>query len=142
MTLFIVSGIVVVLGSLLNASLVSRFAKEYERRVTGTGTGSEPPAIPYGVSRAVLASWFERLTDVAANLPAMVLTAVAFADLSLLESDLAHALLIVAIVSITIFATTRAAPSRPPMWTAVSLSGWSWGLLAANILGVLAAATS
>ena len=75
MTLFLVSGVVVLLGGLFNNYMVGQFKIEYAKRLAGSGLdGSSQVDVPYGVSASVIESWLGRVADTAANLPAMVLT--------------------------------------------------------------------
>jgi hypothetical protein len=134
LTLFFISGVVGLLGAW--------FTNEYAARLSGEGQeNAQPVYVPPGLVKEVFQTWAERITDTASNLPATVLTAVAYSELSLSSAPKSAkpffaSVIILTVVVVAIAAVVTSKPKRHPLRLVASISLWSWGLILANLIGL------
>lgn len=145
MTLFIVAALVALLGSVFNSVLAAAYRTEYDRRlrVAMKKSGS---TLGYGLSPDVLGTWFERVADVAANFPAVVLTLLAFVEIEPFSSSaLFVSVLLLVAVAFTLVVFVTNGPTRS-IWSwrikrvknlSISLSIWTLILIGLNLAGVI-----
>lgn len=147
MTLFIIAGVVALLGSFLNVIVAMRYRAAYKKRLDSLLESSQL-TLGYGLNPSVIGNWFERVADVSANFPAVILTLVAFMDREpFATSTLLLGGLLVLAAAFAVGVLTFDTPTRTT-WSLVifrskkrnvrvSLSLWTLILVSLNALGVI-----